>query len=90
MARLSDQPGDGKIGSGSADPASESLLDRRRPGRKANVSPKLIGLLRDSERLPARLEADRTLGLGLASVLIGVSSAAVWLSIARGVFWFIR
>ena len=72
-----------------ADGATQTLVDRRRPGRLAEVSPHLLPLLRAEERgslppLPEETyENDRLLGAGQGLALGIVLGGALWAGIIR-------
>lgn len=87
MAQASAQLKGVELLSGTVQRTPAVQLERRRPGRQGQVSPQLISLLREADKIAVHSEATERLSPALALVVIVSCSAALWLSIIRTAAW---
>lgn len=87
VAQVATQNEGVEILSGSLQRTGEGHLERRRPKRQERVSPQLLSLLRDADRLATHSEAEERLSPALALVVIVSCSATLWSGIIRAATW---
>jgi hypothetical protein len=75
--------------SGTVQHTQAGHLERRRPGRRGQVSPQLISLLREADKIAVHSEAAERLSPALAMVVIASCSATLWFGIIRTATWLL-
>ncbi len=89
MAQVSVQLKGVELLSGTVQRTRAGHLERRRPGRQGQVSPQLISLLREADKLAVHSETAERLSPALALVVIVSCSATLWFGIIRTATWFL-